>query len=133
MKEATEYMSNKAQEENKVICYHSTEYQVKNGFEYLIENSYPDAIIKKIDKKSFEDYSSEDCEFFIISKTKHGRNGFPERFLERFQIVKYNTIGAIILWDIQTKDGKEPESPKPRPQEDNTPGKSKKIEYWKDF
>jgi hypothetical protein len=133
MKEATEYMNNQAQAERKVICYHSTEYQVKNGFEYLLNNFHPDTVVKKINKKNFKDYSSQDCEFFVISKTKHGKERFPKKFLERFDIVKYNTIGAIILWDIQTKEGKEPGSPKPRPEKDVEPKKSKKIEYWKDF
>jgi len=125
---ASDYMIKKAIEEKKNICYFSVDYQTKNSFKYIISYKYKNLLVKRLDDLN---ESSEDCVMFVIAKSDKSIAGVKEDLANRFDYEKIYRDGAIVLWRLRVREGKDTSS-----QGDGIFKDSEKLEtkffLWKD-
>lgn len=100
MKDAVDYMSSFLGTTNKALCYSTTIYQNKRGFEYIIDNSFQNITVNKLRTKDIP----SDCLFFIITESDKNQATFHKEVSEVFGVSNFKIIGAITIWHLTPND-----------------------------
>lgn len=131
MRQAYIFMTEEAKKENKEACFRNSNYQYNLGFKYIADVYHS---VEDLRSFNVED-EALDCKYFYTTRAKRGAGGIDEEFLGRFERGKPKQFGAMIVWEMNLKEGEikkilaknveEVEKPKKKDDE-------KRIIIWKE-
>ena len=125
MRNSVDYMVAKASNNTQAVCFFVTEYQNRLAYDYIFDFYYPD--IRNEDTSSGSlDF---DCDFFVVTKTKHGRKGIDD-YEAKFNIKDSRSFGALTAWYLVPKD---PLADLKNVEPTMYERESQKAIYWKDI
>jgi hypothetical protein len=99
MKQASEYITQKAKMENKNICYRAPAARIY-GYLYFMSMSFPEKNIHRIKHRMD---NKNDCSFFAISQV-NDESPIDREYADDFDFVKKHSFGRVAVWDIKPKE-----------------------------
>ncbi|MFW5884845.1 MAG: hypothetical protein ACOCUF_01260 [Patescibacteria group bacterium] len=99
MKQASRYITEKAEEEGKNICFQAPAERIY-GYPYFMSMTFPEEKIHRIKHRMD---NKEDCSFFAISQVD-SENIISRDYTDDFNFAKKHSFGRVAVWDLEPKE-----------------------------
>lgn len=100
MKEASAYIIDKANQNNKMLCFYSDD-NYKRSYEYIF-SLYPPTNL--YDRLSHSMKNKEYCQYFSIGLTLKDNSRISNRYSKDFDFENKNSFGLVAVWDIEPRE-----------------------------
>ncbi|MFO7807348.1 MAG: glycosyltransferase family 39 protein [Candidatus Moraniibacteriota bacterium] len=99
MKEATKFMTDKALEKDKNLCYRAPAARI-HGYKYYMLMSLPEEKIHRIKHRMD---NKKDCVFFSVSQIDD-ESPIDREYSDDFSFVRKHVFGRVAVWDIEPNE-----------------------------